>query len=283
MRPISNELLALISGTEFKKADLYTITLQNGSVLRFTDYDVSIVIGGNTFLADSIVLDRTKIKNATGLEVNELTITAYSTNVVTIGGIPFLKFCEQGGLDGALVKLERCFMAEVTDTSAGSVTLFSGRVATVDVTRSKATITVKAWTELLNAQMPRNLIQPSCVHTLYDGGCKLIKAAFGVASVVADGSSQSQLLCALAQVSGYFDLGTIGFTSGANNGLTRSVKSYTVGVINLSFPLPSAPAPGDAFTVFPGCDKTQATCTNKFNNLVNFRGFPYVPVAEMAQ
>jgi hypothetical protein len=42
------------------------------------------------------------------------------------------------------------------------------------------------------------------------------------------------------------------------------------------------PNTGDTFTAYPGCDKTQNTCTSKFNNLVNFGGFPYVPVPEAA-
>jgi hypothetical protein len=37
------------------------------------------------------------------------------------------------------------------------------------------------------------------------------------------------------------------------------------------------------FTAYPGCDKTQTTCaSNKFSNLVNFEGFPYVPAPETA-
>jgi len=47
--------------------------------------------------------------------------------------------------------------------------------------------------------------------------------------------------------------------------------------------LPFAPAAGDVFTAYPGCDKTQATCASpKFSNLVNFEGFPYVPAPETA-
>ena len=48
------------------------------------------------------------------------------------------------------------------------------------------------------------------------------------------------------------------------------------------YPLPFAPAPGDTFNVAFGCDHTQATCQSKFNNLVNFRGFPYVPPPQLA-
>ena len=48
------------------------------------------------------------------------------------------------------------------------------------------------------------------------------------------------------------------------------------------YPLPFAPMTGDAFTVYAGCDHTQGTCQNRFNNLANFRGFPYVPPPQMA-
>lgn len=43
-----------------------------------------------------------------------------------------------------------------------------------------------------------------------------------------------------------------------------------------SFPFWNAPAVGDMFVVTAGSDHSQDTCTNKFNNLVHFRGFPYV-------
>jgi len=46
--------------------------------------------------------------------------------------------------------------------------------------------------------------------------------------------------------------------------------------------LPFAPAEGDTFNVAFGCDHTQATCQSKFNNLINFRGFPYVPPPQLA-
>jgi hypothetical protein len=54
------------------------------------------------------------------------------------------------------------------------------------------------------------------------------------------------------------------------------------GVFILTQPLPYAPAASDAFTVYPGCDKSQRTCQLKFNNIANFAGFPYVPAPETA-
>ena len=48
------------------------------------------------------------------------------------------------------------------------------------------------------------------------------------------------------------------------------------------YPLPFAPSAGDAFTVYAGCDHTQATCQGRFNNVAENRGFPYVPPPQMA-
>ena len=81
---------------------------------------------------------------------------------------------------------------------------------------------------------------------------------------------------------GYFELGTLVFTSGENEGVSRSIKSYAPGVINFVFPLPFDPASGDTFTVYPGCDKQMSTCGAKFNNLANFGGEPFIPVPETA-
>jgi len=35
-------------------------------------------------------------------------------------------------------------------------------------------------------------------------------------------------------------------------------------------------ATGDEFTVTAGCDKAVDTCISKFNNVIIFRGFPFI-------
>jgi hypothetical protein len=46
------------------------------------------------------------------------------------------------------------------------------------------------------------------------------------------------------------------------------------------FPFPYVPEAGDTFNLVPGCDGRQVTCSAKFNNIVHFRGYPYIPVPE---
>lgn len=77
--------------------------------------------------------------------------------------------------------------------------------------------------------------------------------------------------------SGYFDYGRIKFISGLNVGLSREVKAYVPGQIQLQLPFPYAIASGDIYEMWPGCDKTFPTCRDRFNNTLNFRGEPYVP------
>jgi hypothetical protein len=89
---------------------------------------------------------------------------------------------------------------------------------------------------------------------------------------------------------GYFALGVIKFNDvthegGANAGLSSVITDYQVvggyGVITVMPPLPSAPAAGDAFTVVPDCDKTQARC-NAYSNIAHYTGCDYVPLPEQS-
>ena len=49
------------------------------------------------------------------------------------------------------------------------------------------------------------------------------------------------------------------------------------GRIELYLPLGYAIAPGDVFRLHPGCDKRLDTCIDRFANVLNFRGEPYIP------
>jgi uncharacterized phage protein (TIGR02218 family) len=272
--------IALLAGNQFFIAELYTITLFGGTVLRYTDADGDLVYAGNIYSSTSPKVTRDKIKVTAGIQVDSMGVKLYAGISDLIQGIPFPQFCANGGFDGAKFKVERCFMPSYGDTSAGVINMFSGRVSDVKPSRTEIELAVVSDVELLDVVMPRNVYSVGCSHTLYSTGCGVLKASFATATTCLIGSSASTLLCGLAQTSAYFDGGTILFTSGQNAGATRTVKSYTPGVLNLSLPLPYPPAVGDAFTAFAGCDKQQATCSGKFNQLTHFRGFPYVPTPE---
>ncbi len=284
MKSASAPLLELLnSGRQFWIADLYTLTLASGAAHRFTSADRDLVHDGAQFFAGSLKFVRERVRVVTGLEVDELRVVVHSDGETLLGADRFLPFARAGGLDGATLALERAFMAEFGDVSAGAVPLFFGRVADVTLRRTSVELMVKSPLELLNVKLPRNVYQPTCLHTVYDAGCGLDRSAFAVAATVAPGSTFSIVNTALVEPAGWFDLGLVRFESGPAAGHTRTVKSYASGMLTLATPLLSTPAVGDRVTVWPGCDRLQATCQNKFDNLANFRGFPYIPEPETAR
>ena len=164
----------------------------------------------------------------------------------------------------------------------GVLTMFAGRVGASDGGRTTWNLEVRSDLDLLNIQMPRNLVQPPCLHTLFDTGCSLVKASFATPGAVAAGSTKTQINCGLVNPTDFFTQGTITFLTGPNAGVSRSIKRYLPGLIVLIAPLPNTPIVGDTFEAFPGCDKRLTTCDTKFNNKVNFRGMPFVPKPEAA-
>lgn len=282
MKSAGPALITLLAGHQFLMADLYTFTLASGSMLRYASADFDIVSGGNTFIGSGPRMKRGRTRILRGVEVDTLDVSMFADTTDLVNGVPMLQAIARGVFDGAKVRLERAFMANWGDTSAGTVVLFSGRVAETSISRTEAKLTVRSDLELLNVQMPRNLYQPGCVHTLYDGGCGVVKSSKGIASSVASGTTRSVVNCGLTAAASFYDQGTITFTSGQNAGVSRTVKAYTPGVLTLSYPLPVVPAIGDGFLAYPGCDKSLATCAAKFSNAANFRGYPFIPVAETA-
>jgi uncharacterized phage protein (TIGR02218 family) len=284
MKTASPALIALLVSRQFIMADLYTITTIQGGQYFYTSYDYDLVVNGHTFNSGGLIIERSSIRIVIGVEVDTLDVTVKADNSATsyFSGTPFIQVVHNGGLDGARIKLERVFMGTPGDTSAGTVLLFEGRVADVECSRTMARLKVNSDLELLNIQMPRNLYQPGCIHNLYDTGCGLTKSSWAVGGAVSSVLNYTGVASGLSQPDGYFDNGVLIFNSGTNAQVRRTVKKYAAGIFTFSTPLKVLPSAGDTFTAYPGCDKTQVTCTSKFSNVIHFRGYPYIPIPETA-
>lgn len=280
-------------------AECFTFIATIGTVYTWTNFDLPINYNGCTFLANGPLIQGLKYKGNVGLEVDKQQITIAARPTDLVNGAPFLIALRAGAFDGAAVYRDRVFLATTYDSDYGSdfteptfgdkvyevmggVRMFQGRISTVDeVGRTRAKITVASDLVILDYDMPRNLFSATCVHTLYDSGCGVIRGAYSVNGTAGAGSTSTQILTSVAAA--MHAQGPVVFTSGANANVRATVRSVSVGsALNLMYPLPFAPSRGDAFTVAAGCDHTQGTCQNRFNNLPNFRGFPFVPPPQMA-
>ena len=284
MKTLTAPLIAhLASGGPYLMADLYTLTPAGGAALRWADYDLDIVHPGNgyTYSISGPVLQRGKTRTVIGVQMDTLDLSIYPRASDTLNGTTLLAAAQAGAFDGASLTLERVFLT-APNTAIGVVHLFAGRFADLTLTRTEIQARINSGVESLAVQLPRNLYQPGCVHALYDAGCALTRATWAASSTVASGSTATQINCGLSQAAQWFDRGYVQFSGGVLDGVRRTIKRYTPGVISLFQALPSVPAIGAGFAAYPGCDKTLATCTGKFNNATRFRGCPFIPVAETA-
>lgn len=282
MKSAPAPLIALLnSGQQFSIADLLTITLKSGTVLRYTSWDSDQTYNAHVFSSTGPLFERGRTRVVIGVEVDTLDLTLWPKPTDMVGAQTWMQAAASGALDGADVLLERAFM-DGTFAIVGGYINFTGRWADFTLGRTEIKETVRSDLELLNVQIPRNLYQAGCLHTLYDTDCGIDRATFASASSIVT-ASRTALTCGLSQPDGYFDMGYIVFTGGALTGTRRTVKAQIGGALALLNPLPMVPGIGDTFTAYPGCAKTQAVCTSKFSNLSNFRGFPFVPQPETAR
>lgn len=285
MKTVSGPLLTLIDDSvQYYVAEVMKLTLLDGTVMYYTTLDTDVVWNGHTYSSSGLLIKRSKITQVRGLEIDELEIELYPTTA-QIGSIGFLAAAINGALDGATLKLERIFYPAWGQTATGGYTLFTGIISDVEFGRTYAKIKVLSQLELLSFPWPALVYQPGCVWDLYGTGCNLSKATFTVSGAVVAGTlAISSFSTNLSQADDYFDLGVIAFTSGLNSGITRTIKSYlhASGLVTLVLPLNNLPVAGDAFNIYPGCDHSLTTCTDKFSNSVRFRGFPYIPTPETA-
>lgn len=298
MKQASVSATAILSGGNYLKFDLYSFSLTTGVSYYFTAGDVSLTAAvypsgtTNPYLM-GYTFSRGATTQAVGLDAQELDLTiapAFDNpgGPPLIGGYSLMQASRLGLLDNASVLYSKIFLNYPVangqlDTSPAAIAWFRGVVAEQDVQRFSLKMKISSDLIVLNqVQMPKNLAQAPCSHTVYDAGCTLSKSTFTSTGTIAAAVSTSSFNTSLTQADGYFDLGVIQFTSGANAGYSSTIKKYlhASGNIQVVIPFPAPVAPTDAFSVYPGDDRLLSTCTNKFANRAHFKGIPFTPVPE---
>src|SRR5581483_4038395 len=292
MKTASAATKAILATGQYFKAELYQFDLVGGTTMYFTSAEDALTVAGHTYQTGLIIM-RGQVTQKVGLEVQSLDLTIVPQadapgGPPTFGGASFLVAVDRGVFDGCRTTMSKIFLSSWADTSPGLVPWFQGRMNRGRAGRLYADITVNSDPEILNIAMPRNLIQTGCIHTVFDAGCTLLSSAFQVSGTISGSPTVTQFNTNLTQANGYWDLGTITFTSGANSGVKRVLKAYLngSGQVTLIQPLLSPLVAGDTFTIIPSCKKTQAGRSKAgvstgpaYNLLAVVRGMPDAPAA----
>lgn len=165
----------------------------------------------------------------------------------------------------------------ILDLEERPVLRFQGKVTKVKFRflRYSAEIKAQAMSRLAVAEIPRRRFGRGCDWELFEPACGANRLAYRVAIPVSDvaveGGGRELVHATLAtKPDGWFSGGyaQCGFERAYITGHTGS------SVFLLSrFQQPIAAN----FEFFPGCDKGQDHCRDKFNNIAHYGGFPFIP------
>lgn len=274
MRSIPAALQAKLNCGVTTLARCWKLTRRDGAVFGFTDHD------------EDIALDGVSCRAGTGFIASE----AVSRFGLSVDGSELSGALADDALTEADLAAERYDAAQVetwlVDWSEPSLRVLTARGTLGEVKREGQTFSaeLRGLADLLSQESGR-LYTAKCNADLGDGRCRfdLGNPAFrGTGSVSAvEGTSLLAVAGLDGFVEGLFSAGRLSWTSGANAGTAVEVKQHRIvsGVVRLSLwqAMAEPVAVSDGFTVTAGCDKTFATCRDRFANTLNFRGFPQIP------
>lgn len=244
---------------------LTKISLQTGEAMLFTSHDKPITCNNLTYQTG---LDQTKIASTT------ISINAKQNSSITI----LQNSKEALDFDGASVE----FMYATLSTLPKTTVIVKGYVinAEQDGFAAKTTLTIVPLAYCLYKGIG-TVFSPVCRANLGDSDCAKnldwAKESGVISQIINDRSFNGTHN---PRSGGYFDNGTIVFTSGKNNGYTTNVVSDEYGTTTLLLSPPYPFAIEDNYTMCIGCDKTLQTCHDTFQNVINFRGEPFINASD---
>jgi uncharacterized phage protein (TIGR02218 family) len=274
VRSIPFELQAKLDSGATTLARCWIVTRRDGVVLGFTDHDCDLAVGVVTCRA------------GTGFSASE----ASSRFDLAVDGSEISGAFSDDALSEADLAAGRYDAAEVAtwlvDWSDVGLKILIARGVLGEVRREGQAFTaeLRGLADAL-AQDSGRLFTARCGADLGDNRCRidLTKAAYrgsGVVTVI-EGTSIVAVSGLGGFADGWFTAGRMVWTTGANAGIAVEVKQHRIAAGEVRLWLWQAMAEpiaaGDSFTITAGCDKSFATCRNRFANASNFRGFPQIP------
>ncbi len=252
----------------------WAVTRKDGVELGFTDHDRAFSFEGIDFRASSGLTARA-VEQSTGLDVD---------NSEALGALSDASIREDDVRAGLYDKAEvRSWLVNWADVSERRL-IFRGSLGEIERQGKSFRAELRGLAEALNQPQGR-VYQRPCSAVLGDAACGFDTGAPGLsaeAEVISVAGGVELLLPSLPGFApGWFTKGRLTVLTGAAAGHVGVVKRDRdmagQRVVELWEMLSAGFSPGDRIRIEPGCDKRAETCRVKFDNFLNFQGFPYIP------
>lgn len=263
----------LSSGTS-DVARCWRLTRKDGTQFGFTDHDVDIQFEGLEFKANS-GLSAGALTQTTGLSVdNSEAVGALSDTSIREADLAAGRFD-----DAAVEAWHVCWSnPDIREL------VFRGTLGEVTRTGQAFSAELRGLAEALN-RPTGNVYHSACSCVLGDAKCgvHLETPPYSTNAQIAllDGGRAFRFKGLGKYQARWFEKGTLTVQDGPASDLSGVIKNDRVDgslrVIELWAPLGVSPNEDDTVRLTVGCDKRMETCRLKFDNVLNFRGFPDIP------
>lgn len=117
-----------------------------------------------------------------------------------------------------------------------------------------------------------------CIHALYDGGCKADKELFKTVATITALTGTTVTLDTLGAFPGDNYIGGYLEWEATDEGTIdrRAIEGYAGGTTLTILTTTDRLVVGQGVSIFLGCNLTTETCKNRFDNLENYGGFPFM-------
>ncbi|USL90027.1 hypothetical protein [Vibrio phage vB_VpaS_CHI] len=255
--------LADRSYTAGQPVEMYQIE-QGSSIRRYTSHARPVSVGN--LIYEPINISRDEVETSDDSFKGTLTVSMPRNEPLAV---------ELIGASLEIPMIITLFRGHLSGNSAQDVSVYwKGRVVTTKAQDNEIKIDCESvFTSLKRAGL-RARYEKTCRHEVFDKGCKVIEDNFRKIAILDSINVMEITLGGEAAPIGYYTAGMIIFPDGTTRLITKHEQH---GHITISRPHPTAQV-GERVTLLPGCDHSQATCKAKFNNFINYGGWPYIPI-----
>jgi len=278
---IKPEILNHYQQSQTTLARCLRIERRDGKIIAFTEHDQDLVMDDITYQS-AVGYTPTAISMQDKGAVNTVDIEG----ILNVAGV-----CREeiaaGCFDNACIFV---FEVNYENLTQGILPLMSGFWGECQLHENHYVTEFRSLSQVLQ-QTVGELYSTHCRAQLGDARCSVKLNAFALEGTVSAIKNAHKFTAqGFDQSHQYFQYGLITWQQGKNAGLSMEIQSFQPGkqqnqnveeisnsIFQLVQPMPYLIEVGDIFQVVPGCDKSLTMCQERFNNVVNFRGEPFIP------
>lgn len=273
-RTIPSALVTELASEANASIELYELYLE-AQTYYYANAEQDITFGSQTYTA--LGIKRGKVGTHMTSKVDEINVSFDNTDRA------FSTLFLAGDFQGRQLIIKKVLRGYLSDGDY-YITMFDGKVDGVNVSSQLVSVRVVSWLDAVTKLYPGRSFQRQCNYRLGDIACTIYMTAEAnkQTGIATNGSTSTTIQTTdLSESDDHWNNGYIKVTAGTNAGFSRPVYTFAAGAtasIVLRLPFPEACDNTSQFEIYRGCAKTESDCNDKFDNIINYGGYPTIPI-----